>query len=200
MIYIQMMGGLANQIWQLVSALHVVGPNHIDDVICDTSWLEAHRSGGITPREFELGHIGFNSTNTPPPDLPLEQWEQAPTPYDRTKDYRMQGYFQDLKWWDPWIRDELRRRFEIKDEVTQPAIAMHVRRGDYVTNPSATAWHGVMDVDYYVRALLLAKADVPDIRYVFIYSDDLDWCEKTLIPELHKATGNAPRCLSLIHI
>ncbi len=52
-------------------------------------------------------------------------------------------------------------------------VAIHVRRGDYVTNPGASAMHGVLGAVYYDRALEM-MSDRGFTRRVW-FSDDLDW-------------------------
>lgn len=53
-------------------------------------------------------------------------------------------------------------------------VSVHVRRGDYVSNPAAAAVHGVCDFDYYRRAFDLIESKVSNPQYV-VFSDDLAW-------------------------
>lgn len=52
-------------------------------------------------------------------------------------------------------------------------MAMHVRRGDYVSDPAA-AMHLVCDVGYYERACSEMLKRVPDAQFV-VFSDDMNW-------------------------
>ena len=52
--------------------------------------------------------------------------------------------------------------------VYSDVISLHVRRGDYVSNPH----HPVQTVEYYQRALEM----LPDLD-VIVFSDDPDWCK-----------------------
>ena len=52
-----------------------------------------------------------------------------------------------------------------------PAVSLHIRRGDYVTNAKANAFHGLCDWDYYDRAVAMIRATHPDARF-FVFSDD----------------------------
>ncbi len=51
--------------------------------------------------------------------------------------------------------------------------AVHVRRGDYVTNPVAAAHHGTLDDDYYTLATKQLR-EAGANRFLY-FSDDLDW-------------------------
>lgn len=65
-------------------------------------------------------------------------------------------------------------------ETDPAAVSLHVRRGDYISNPNASRFHGTMGADYYQRAvdLIVERAGGPVRLYVF--SDDPDWCEDQL--------------------
>lgn len=54
-------------------------------------------------------------------------------------------------------------------------ICLHVRRGDYVSNPITSQHHGVCAVNYYRNGLERLKSVVGD-RQTYIFSDDLPWC------------------------
>jgi len=55
------------------------------------------------------------------------------------------------------------------------SICVNVRRADYVNNPKANAFHGVLGMDFYYQAIsiMIEKVHNP---YFFIFSDDIEWC------------------------
>jgi hypothetical protein len=59
------------------------------------------------------------------------------------------------------------------------AVSMHIRRGDYVTNPAAGRYHGVSPLEYYQAAVaeVAAKLRAP---HFFAFSDDPDWVKANL--------------------
>lgn len=60
------------------------------------------------------------------------------------------------------------------------SVSLHVRRGDYVNSPSASAVHGACDLDYYRRGVEeVAKRAGNDIE-LFVFSDDPDWAAEKL--------------------
>lgn len=59
------------------------------------------------------------------------------------------------------------------------SVAVHVRRGDYVSLPAAANLHGALGLDFYVPALARVRKQVGDARY-FVFSDDLAWCRANL--------------------
>lgn len=68
----------------------------------------------------------------------------------------------------------------------RPSIAMHVRRGDYVTNSKANAMHGVLDTKYYFSAIASMRKRVPNSR-LFIFTDDFNWVQKEVLPKVENA-------------
>jgi len=54
------------------------------------------------------------------------------------------------------------------------SVSLHVRRGDYVSSPTAAAQHGTCDMAYYQHAIALLLQQQPDIE-VFVFSDEPQW-------------------------
>lgn len=59
------------------------------------------------------------------------------------------------------------------------AICIHVRRGDYVSSPSASAVHGVCDLDYYQKGFTLAVKGTVE-PHCFVFSDDPAWVRENM--------------------
>jgi hypothetical protein len=64
-----------------------------------------------------------------------------------------------------------------------PSAAVHFRRGDYVRNPAFNQVIGVLDFDYYHRAMALMRERHPDTTF-YIFSDDIDAIEREFRPTL----------------
>lgn len=59
------------------------------------------------------------------------------------------------------------------------SVALHIRRGDYVSNAAAAQFHGLCGMDYYHAAVQALKLQFPDIQ-VFVFSDEPDWARTHL--------------------
>lgn len=70
--------------------------------------------------------------------------------------------------------EEVERRIEEGD-----AIAVHVRRGDFVSDSAISAIHGACGLDYYQRAIAYAVNKVKNPQ-IFIFSDDPSWVKQNL--------------------
>lgn len=59
------------------------------------------------------------------------------------------------------------------------AVGLHVRRGDYVADPTTTAFHGLCSLDWYQQAAGLVCEQVPNANF-YVFSDDYEWVKNNL--------------------
>lgn len=107
-----------------------------------------------------------------------------------TNSLYLDGYWQSYKYFDN-IRQDLLNDFTPKGNLSKSqselislikksnSVAIHIRRGDYVSNPKANAHHGLCSVDYFKSAVDYITGKVSDAQF-FIFSDDIDWCKGNL--------------------
>jgi hypothetical protein len=60
------------------------------------------------------------------------------------------------------------------------SVSMHIRRGDYVSNPAAAQFHGLCDMSYYQQAVAALKLRCPELE-VFVFSDEPQWAKDHLV-------------------
>lgn len=102
----------------------------------------------------------------------------------------LDGYWQSERYFAhiaPLVRDELRVRVapSIANAATLEriragtSVAVHVRRGDYVTNAKARRTHGGCPPDYYTAAcrFVVERTRRPSF---FVFSDDPEWVRANL--------------------
>lgn len=229
-VYVEICGGLANQMFQYAAgralAVHLHSPLKLD--------LSAFRSYETWPYQLDL----FPLCAEPAEDgdvAPLRKrkgrlqrlvlkcagqrggklhrgvfrephWHFAPELFEQSVPILLQGHWQSPRYFDN-LRDELLQTFTLTDRLSSysqhmqrqisaaPAVAIHVRRGDYVANPGAAKVHGVCDLDYYRRAVDLTSRLAPESRY-FIFSDDVafvrgafDFCLNRVIVDGNQNAG-----------
>ncbi len=100
------------------------------------------------------------------------------------------GYWQSEKFF-PGMRDELLEQFTpaarlsddslrvVESMQTAPSIALHIRRGDYLTHSETARIYEQLSLDYY-RTSLERFAQQNEHVQVFVFSNDLAWCRKHL--------------------
>jgi len=97
----------------------------------------------------------------------------------------LEGYWQSEKYFSD-IEDIIRNEFSIVNPLTSASqeiaeqikdcesVSVHVRRGDYVSNPKTNSFHGVCGLEYYCRAIDMIREKI-DNPHFFIFSDDPEW-------------------------
>jgi hypothetical protein len=102
----------------------------------------------------------------------------------------LKGYWQSPKYFEK-IEAEIRSQYRFKDplppdleaqleRLSRPdSVALHVRRGDYVSNPIFAKRYRLMGLEYYSRALDWMRSELGSIN-VFVFSDDPKWCAEHL--------------------
>jgi Glycosyl transferase family 11 len=60
------------------------------------------------------------------------------------------------------------------------AVSLHIRRGDYVSNPRANRVHGTVNLDFYRRAADHIAGRAGGDPTFFVFSDDPDWVAANL--------------------
>lgn len=93
------------------------------------------------------------------------------------------GYWQSLEYFYPiaeLLRNELRQWLGAVDPDPEPYCAIHVRRGDYVTDAGAARTLGALPLDYYERSLhIMKERGLTEFR---VYTDDQRWAVRNVLP------------------
>ncbi|WP_374284519.1 alpha-1,2-fucosyltransferase [Novosphingobium sp.] len=100
------------------------------------------------------------------------------------------GYWQSWRYFDDCaaqLRAELQPRVPLSDQSgrlrdamqSANSLALHVRRGDYVTSAETASFHGALSTDFYAAAVQFIRERAPGL-HCYVFSDDLDWCREAL--------------------
>lgn len=110
----------------------------------------------------------------------------------------LDGYWQSEKYFMDFQK-EIRHDFtfpalpdkaeQLSKEIaaTPESVSVHIRRGDYASNPQAQSFHGNLQQSYYSRALKTIKDSCGQTR-LFIFSDDPQWARENFDCCGHDAT------------
>lgn len=102
----------------------------------------------------------------------------------------LEGYWQSEKYFKD-IRLELLQDFSLRMPMSlrnqelmtvirnSDSICLHVRRGDYISNPHASIFHGICSLDYYERGVAELCSDLEN-PHIFIFSDDPHWVRQRM--------------------
>lgn len=105
-------------------------------------------------------------------------------------DRYLDGYWQSPRYFDA-IREVLLREFTLKgpseaflkrrramDEVE--AVSVHIRRGDYVSDPRVLREFGICTPAYYASAIEYMNKHISNPTY-YVFSDNISWVEQNLL-------------------
>jgi hypothetical protein len=204
-ITVELAGGLGNQLFMYGTALQL-SRNLQCALYLDTTWFkgEVDRSFALSAFDHDGILITSNkltrklSTNLHKIFSPTAGYthklhiERDPLYDSRINGLgvgtRLRGYFQSWKYFSS-IEDTLRKqvsnlrspspwyRSTCKQlQVSEPWLAIHFRRGDYL-NENALAYHGVLGRDYYDQAIAMIDSINGKLPIV-IFSDDLNEAHK----------------------
>ncbi len=105
----------------------------------------------------------------------------------KADDAYMYGYWQNEKHFID-ISEDIFEAFTLRDPLSEKAfewksriesnnsVSMHVRRGDYISNPDAAKVFSQCDETYY-RSAVEHISQFMDDPHFFVFSDDLEWVE-----------------------
>lgn len=65
----------------------------------------------------------------------------------------------------------------LEEQRSSETVSVHVRRGDFVSDPRTRSIHGVLALDYYSRAIALLRERLVAPRFL-VFSDDPEWCRR----------------------
>ena len=104
----------------------------------------------------------------------------------------LKGHWQSEKYFKRFGK-EIKEIFELKDllieevkelgkEISkQNSVSIHIRRGDYLRLPIILDWHGVLEKEYYFKAIEIVRSQIVNPQ-IFYFSDDINWVNNELMP------------------
>ena len=208
MIVVKLTGGLGNQMFQY-SAGRALAYKHHTQLLLDVRFFEKQSLREFSLDRFLIQASVATANDLHPwpswsrkPSAWLQRlgistnrYKQPTFSFDPCWDVvsdntMIEGYFQSEKYFSQ-IKSILRqeflprsmpsganRDFEMLITSTE-SVMIHIRRGDYVSNPKALKTHGLCSLSYYENAMEQIYSKVKDPHF-FIFSDDLDWVTDNL--------------------
>ena len=165
MIYIELMGGLGNQLFQIFTIISYSFTNKIAFKIKTTKFDQVSPLDNVSKRPTYWNSFLKNlSLFTFNENINLPIWREPDFIYNQIpyyqQDFKIWGYFQSYKYFESQydkiiklIRLEKQQQ-EIREKYNKyfnkKVISMHFRIGDYIMRPE---FHPVLNISYYIAAL-----------------------------------------------
>lgn len=173
---IHICGGIGNQMFQY--AFGRVHQERGSGVRFNPIWYKRTQ---YPPRPYRLDKFKIDIRISPYLKQPLIREAGFNPAYMEMDNVNLHGYWQYLPYYKnilPILKKELCVREEFytaeflnlrKQITSNPSVSLHVRRQDYLNRDG----FGCLSMEYYTSALKIAIGDV------YIFSDDIQWCEDT---------------------
>ena len=195
-VTVELGGGLGNQLFQACAALTARSMGYTVDV--DPTPLEADPKRFLAISAL-LEALGISVKSGPSMrSSPFRRRRMVLTdPSGEFGDVRrllaasegdviLRGYFQDRKNLTSHLQalsEALEELPGSRAEMPSADLALHIRRGDYVSERVTSEFHGNLGTDYYVAALKELQLR-NQIDSVLVYSDDVDFISQVFLPEV----------------
>jgi len=188
MIYIELMGGLGNQLFQIFCGISYSLDNKLPFKINNNKPDKVSPLDNISLRptywnNFLINLSKFTYNNNI--NLPVYR-EKAFFKYDKipviTQDFKLFGYYQSYKYFENQYENIIKligleeRKRIIKEKyinyfANKKPISLHFRIGDYIKN---LAMHPILPIEYYIQSINLLKNKVDELEeknYLLIFSE-----------------------------
>jgi hypothetical protein len=116
-----------------------------------------------------------------------DYWIFEPELVKITSDVLLEGFWQHYKYYEnipQEILQELILKEEFKTSLTNSiinsieqddsSVSIHIRRGDYVSDPNNLNYFGALPMQYYYDAVNYVNENIQNPKF-YIFSDDLNW-------------------------
>ena len=203
MIYVKLMGGMGNQMFQYALGRFLSLKFH-QEIKLDMSFLNNKKQHeNFVYRDYDLGIFNIEAeTVENVPDGKLMILQEPPHGYlipDISSkvhphlksgfDILLHGHFQKSVYIEE-IKNQLQKDFSLKKTLSvhsqllleriqsTQSVCLNIRRADYVDNPNSSAFHGVHGTEY-ISASLPSFSNLDDISF-YVFSDDMEWCRENI--------------------
>jgi len=191
-ITVRLIGGLGNQMFQYAVACSLAARRDTE-VALDLAWFD--QSDGDTRRTYALDAFAGPAASPRASSAPGAVVRERSFAYDPgiaelLDGSVLSGFFQSERYFCEHAA-VIRTAFSFCDGPDHrnrsilgligscESVAVHVRRGDYASDPASNAHHGLLPLGYYRDAATEVSSRVGAPKF-FVFSDDPQWCRSAL--------------------
>ena len=193
MIYIEIMGGLGNQLFQIFCGIAYSFENRIPFKINISKFDLVSPLDNISKRPTYWTNFLSNLSRFTYKDqlqIRYNHFETSFFKFDKipciNQDFKLRGYYQSYKYFDGQFANickminldnqkaEIAEKHKVLLSGAKKPISIHFRIGDYVKN---LAMHPVLSNDYYIKCINYLKSEIQDLEehyYLLIFGELCD--------------------------
>lgn len=179
-VTVDLKGGLGNQLFQVATAYAYARQHHLKFVLD-----HSQKQLGDRRTYFDQDLLSWTThdpewAQRPWQDLVEKRFNYDPLPAPTHPYTRLVGYFQSDRYFDTYHQTLIRKFRQSRGSTLDPppptAIALHIRRGDYVNH----SFHTQQSAAYYQQAVAWLEGERHATLPLCVFSDDPAWCRQTV--------------------
>lgn len=182
-VIVRLKGGLGNQMFQYAFGKKI-SLKRKANLKFDKTFLEHpnwQKITGVAVRDYELGEFNLKVQFS-------SFWENITSILSKKCCY-LDSYWQGEKYFKD-VKNLIYKDFRLKDKSKNfikasklisgtNSVSIHFRRGDYAEKIKTKKYHGLVGLDYFVKAINIINGKIANPHF-YIFSDDPNWVKKNL--------------------
>ena len=183
MITCHLMGGLGNQLFQIVTTIAYCIEN------CEDFVFRYSEVVGDRRMYWDTFLVNLKAYTRMTIDTPTRDYHERSFKYNRIPrpmtNICLRGYFQSFLYFRE-VEEEVFSLFKLREQQDAVrgeinngrTISMHFRLGDYKDKPE---YHPILPIDYYRDALRLVGYSREDTAYIFCEAEDIEYVKNSIV-------------------
>tara|TARA_Y100000389_G_scaffold191977_1_gene218915 strand:- start:118 stop:951 length:834 start_codon:yes stop_codon:yes gene_type:complete len=200
MIYLELMGGLGNQLFQIFCGISYALENNVSFKINNNKPDKVSPLDNKSLRPTYFDNFLINLSKFTCDNINILTYNEPSFTYNKipsiNKDFKIKGYFQSPKYFENYYKSIIelieldKQKAEIKEKYKEyfsnnKIISLHFRIGDYIKK---TDYHIILNIQYYISAIniILEKDNTCDTILYFNEEQDNNTV-KNIIKDIKKS-------------
>ena len=193
MIYLELMGGLGNQLFQIFCGIAYSFENNVEFKIIRNKFDKVSPLDNISKRPTYWDNFLINLSKMTCDNINILTYNEPSYIYNKipiiNKNFKINGYFQSPKYFQKYYKQiieliELDKQQKLtkekyKEYFNNKIISLHFRIGDYIKKPD---YHLILNNEYYINAIknILEKDNTCDTILYFNEEQDNNTVENII--------------------
>lgn len=185
MIFIELMGGLGNQLFQIFCGIAYSFENNVEFKIIRNKFDKVSPLDNISKRPTYWDNFLINLSKMTCDNINILTYNEPSYIYNKipiiNKNFKINGYFQSPKYFQNYYKQIIKlisldkqqklTKEKYKEYFNNKVISLHFRIGDYIKKPD---YHLILNTKYYIDALKIILEKDNNCDTVLYFNEEQD--------------------------
>ena len=185
MIYIELIGGLGNQLFQIFCGIAYSFENNVEFKIIRNKFDKVSPLDNISKRPTYWDNFLINLSKMTCDNINILTYNEPSYIYNKipiiNKNFKINGYFQSPKYFQNYYKQIIKlisldkqqklTKEKYKEYFNNKVISLHFRIGDYIKKPD---YHLILNTKYYIDALKIILEKDNNCDTVLYFNEEQD--------------------------